>query len=63
MDSMFTFLFAKFIKLKFRRPLRHTNTCAIVSLSTLNTFKPDKFPFAFLLSHINASVRRAGSSQ
>jgi len=48
---MLTFIFAEFFEFYFRRTFCHTNTCAIVSITALTTFKPDILPFAFLFSH------------
>ena len=48
---MLTFVFAEFFEFYLGRTFCHTNTCAIVSVAALATFKPDILPFALLFSH------------
>ena len=51
MDSMLSFLLAVFLQVQFRRTFCYTNTCTVVSIFTLTTFKPDILSFTFLFSH------------
>ena len=48
---MFTFMFTEFFEFYFGRTFCHTNTCAIVSVAALATFKPDILPFTLFFSH------------
>ena len=48
---MLTFIFAEFFKFYFGRTFCYTNTCAIVSVAALATFKPDILPFALFFRH------------
>ena len=50
-NSMLTFIFAEFFKFYFGRTFCYTNTCAIVSVAALATFKPDILPFTLFFSH------------
>ncbi len=48
---MLTFIFTEFFEFYLRRTFCYTNTCAIVSVAALATFKPDILPFTLFFSH------------
>ena len=50
-NSMLTFIFAEFFEFNFGCTFCYTNTCAIVSVAALATFKPDILPFTLFFSH------------
>jgi len=49
---MLTFILAEFFEFYLGRTFRNTDTCAIVSVAALATFKPDILSFTLFFSHM-----------